>query len=69
MSRFYAQILIIFLRGYIYIVSEIINFNFKNLKIMAKKVKNLFKIIEKAYMKGATELYGPMVRYKVSPLI
>ncbi len=36
---------------------------------MAKKVKNLFKIIGRAYMKGATELYSPMVRYKVSPLI
>lgn len=36
---------------------------------MARKVKNLFKRIGRAYMKGAIELYGPMIRYKVSPLI
>ena len=36
---------------------------------MAKRVKNLFKRIGRAYMKGAVELYGPMVRYRISPLI
>ena len=36
---------------------------------MAKRVKNLFKIIGRAYMRGAEELYGPMIRYKISPLM
>lgn len=36
---------------------------------MVKRVKNLFKRIGRAYMKGAIELYGPTVRYRISPLI
>lgn len=36
---------------------------------MAKKVKNFFKKLGYAYMRGAAELYGPLVRYKVSPLV
>ena len=28
---------------------------------MAKKILNLLKKIGKAYMKGATEIYGPML--------
>lgn len=30
---------------------------------MVKKVKNLFKRLGKAYMKGVAEMYGPMYRY------
>lgn len=36
---------------------------------MARKVKSFLKRLGRAYMRGAEELYGPMVRYKVSPLI
>lgn len=36
---------------------------------MARKVKNLLKRLGHAYMRGANELYGPLIRYKVSPLI
>ena len=34
---------------------------------MVKKVKNLLRKLGRAYMKGATELYGPMIRYNISP--
>jgi len=36
---------------------------------MARKVKNLLKKLGRAYMRGAYELYGPMIRYNVSPLV
>lgn len=39
------------------------------MKIMAKKVVNLFKRLGRAYMKGATEYYKPFVDYKISPCI
>lgn len=36
---------------------------------MARKVKNLFKKIGNAYLKGFADLYGPMIKYNISPLI
>lgn len=36
---------------------------------MAKKVKNLFKRLGKAYMKGIAEMYGPALKYGVSPFV
>ena len=36
---------------------------------MARKVKNFLKRLGHAYMRGAEELYGPLVRYKISPLM
>lgn len=34
---------------------------------MAKKVKNFFKKVGKAYLNGANELYAPMIRYNINP--
>ena len=36
---------------------------------MARRVKSFIKKLGRAYMRGASELYGPMVRYKISPII
>ena len=36
---------------------------------MARKVKSFIKKLGHAYMLGVNELYGPMIRYKVSPII
>lgn len=36
---------------------------------MTKKVKNLIKKIGRSYMKGVLELYGPALKYGVSPFI
>ena len=36
---------------------------------MARRVKSFIKKVGRAYMRGANELYGPMVRYKISPII
>lgn len=36
---------------------------------MARKVKSFIKKVGRAYMRGANELYGPMIRYKISPVI
>lgn len=36
---------------------------------MAKKVLNIFKKIGRAYMEGATQLYGPIVECKIYPFV
>lgn len=36
---------------------------------MVRKVKNLLKKIGRAYMRGAMELYGPVINCKLSPII
>lgn len=36
---------------------------------MARKVKNFFKKIGNTYLKGITDLYGPMIRYNIYPFI
>lgn len=36
---------------------------------MARKVKSFFKKVGKAYMQGVNELYGPLIRYNISPFI
>lgn len=36
---------------------------------MAKKVKNLFKRLGRAYVKGFTELYGPALECGVFPFV
>lgn len=36
---------------------------------MARKVKSFIKKVGRAYMRGANELYGPMIRYKINPVI
>lgn len=34
---------------------------------MAKKVKNLFKKLGRAYLNGLAEVYGPAIRYGINP--
>lgn len=36
---------------------------------MIKKIKKLFKKMGHVYMDGATQLYGPMIRYNVNPFM
>ena len=36
---------------------------------MAKKVKNLFKRLGKAYMKGIPEMYGPALEHGIFPFV
>ena len=36
---------------------------------MAKKVRNFLRKLGQAYMRGAAELYGSMIRYNVSPIV
>lgn len=36
---------------------------------MAKKVKNLFKRLGKAYVEGFTKIYGPALEYGVFPFV
>ena len=36
---------------------------------MSKKVKNLFKRLGKAYMKGIAEMYGPALEHGISPFV
>jgi hypothetical protein len=43
--------------------------NFKFIKIMAKKVVNLFKKIGRAYMDSMILYYRPMLDAKINPFI
>ncbi len=36
---------------------------------MAKRVKNLFKRISNAYMKGFAQMYGPCLQCGVNPFL
>lgn len=36
---------------------------------MAKRVKNLFKKIGRAYIEGFSIMYGPSIKYGVNPFL